>query len=79
MNITEIQHKTKYIKDFQGKILEVILPYDIYNRLLELQISMEIFNQRDVQQSIQTAKKEVNNGEILRFSNMNEAIRWLDK
>lgn len=79
MDTVEIQKKVKYVNDAKGKPVEVILPYKIYQKLLELQISLEIYHQEDVQQSIRQAKRDVENGNIRSFKNMDEAVEWLDK
>lgn len=39
MTLTEIEEKAKFITSKTGKPVEVILPYAIYKRLLELEIS----------------------------------------
>lgn len=79
MNVLEIQKNTKFINDFNGKPIEVILPYQIYQELLEIQMSLEIYQQANVQKSIEQAKKDIGNGNIKSFKNLDEAFEWLDR
>ena len=79
METTEIQKKTKFITNSKGKPVEVILPIATYQQLVDLQTSIEIFQQRDTQESIKRAKNEIENGDTVSFKNMDEANEWLDK
>ena len=79
MDILKIKEKTKFINDANGRPVEVILPYKIYQELLDLQMSFDIYRQEDVQQSINQAKQDIKNGEVKSFRNMEEAIEWLKK
>ena len=78
MNSVEIKKNTKLITNASGKTVEVILPYKIYQELLELKISLEIYEQEDVQQSIKSARKDMENGNTRVFQTMEEAFEWLD-
>ena len=49
MDILKIKEKTKFINDANGRPVEVILPYKIYQELLDLQTSFDIYRQEDVQ------------------------------
>ena len=79
MTIAEIEKKTKLITGKDGKPLEVILPYNIYRQLLELERSMEIFNRRETQESIKRAKEDIKHGRVKTFSDVKDAVKWLDK
>ena len=79
METTEIEKKAKFITDKDGKSAEVILPLHIYQQLAELLASIDIYNQGDTQKSIRKAKREIDEGDIVSFKNMDEAIEWLDK
>ena len=79
METTEIQNKAKFITNSKGKPVEVILPIGTYQQLVDLQTSIEIFQQKDTQQSISRAKNEIANGNTVSFKNMDEATEWLDK
>ncbi len=57
----------------------MIIPYKIYQELLDLQMSFEIYQQANVQQSIKQAKQDIKTGRIRSFENMDEAIEWLNK
>ena len=72
MTITEIEKKTKLITGKDGKPLEVILPYNIYRQLLELERSMEIFNRRETQESIKRAKEDIKHGRVKTFSDVKD-------
>ena len=41
MTMTEIQKKTKFVRTSDGKVSEVILPYTIYQELLELKARVD--------------------------------------
>ena len=79
MDALKIKEKTKFINDANGKPVEVILPYKIYQELLDLQMSFEIYRQENVQQSIKQAKQDIKNGRVKSFKNMEEAFEWLKK
>lgn len=79
MTVTEIEKKTKLITGKDGKPLEVILPYNIYRQFLELERSMEIFNRKETQESIKRAKEDIKHGRAKTFSNVKDAVKWLDK
>ena len=79
MDTLEIQKKAKYVNNSKGKPVEVIIPYKIYQELLDLQMSFDIYRQENVQQSIKQAKQDIKNGRIKSFKNMEEAFEWLNK
>ncbi len=77
--VVEIQNQAKLINNIKGKPVEVILPYEIYRELLELQTTMEIYNSEATQTSIKKSKNHIKRGKITSFSNLNRAFKWLDK
>ncbi len=79
MTVTEIEKRAKLITGRNGRPLEVILPYNIYKQLLELERSMEIFKRRETQESIKRAKEDIKHGRAKNFSDVKEAVRWLDR
>ena len=79
MELIEIEKKAKFVTNNAEKAIEVILPFEIYQQLIELQTSMENYQQTNTQESIKKAKKEIERGNTLSFKNMDEAIGWLDK
>ncbi len=79
MTTAEIKKKARFVTDSAGRPVEVILPYNMYKRFLELEISMEIFKQKETQQSIKRAKEDIKKGRIKVFSNAENAIKWLDQ
>jgi hypothetical protein len=79
MTLTEIEEKAKFITSKTGKLVEVILPYAIYKRLLELEISIEIFKKDETQASIKRAKEDIKSGRVKTFDTADDAIKWLDK
>lgn len=74
-----IQKNIKYINDYRNKPKEVIIPFHIFQELLELKVTMEIFEHEHIQKSIKRAKREVRSGRIRSFSSAQEAIEWLRK
>jgi hypothetical protein len=79
MDALKIKEKTKFINDVNGKPVEVIIPYKVYQELLGLQMSFDIYRQENVQQSIKQAKQDIKNGRVRSFNNMEEAFEWLKK
>jgi len=79
MTTTDIQKKAKFVTDSSGKPKEVILPYNVYKRLLALEISMEIFKQSDAQRSISRAKEDIKKGRAEKFDSVEDAVEWLEK
>jgi hypothetical protein len=79
MTTTEIQQKTKFIQRPNGKVSEVILPYKIYQELLEVNASLEIYQQPEVQASLQRAKQDVETNRVKTVQTVDEAIEWLNQ
>ena len=79
MTTIEIQKKAKFVTDISGKPKEVILPYNVYKKLLALELSMEIFRQSDTQKSISRAKEDIKKGRAKPFNNVEDAIKWLEE
>lgn len=79
MTTTQIQKKAKFVTDSKGNPKEVILPYNIYKKLLALEISMEIFKQSDTQKGISRAKEDIRKGRSKTFDTAEDAIKWLGK
>lgn len=79
MTTLEIQKKAKYIIDINGKPKEVILPYNVYKKLLALELSMEIFRQGNTQESIKRAKIDIKKGRVKSFDSAKDAVEWLGK
>ena len=79
MTTTEIQKKAKFVTDISGKPKEVILPYNVYKKLLALELSMEIFRQNDTQKSISRAKEDIKKGRVKSFDSVEDAVEWLEK
>ncbi len=75
----EIQKKAKFITDVSGRPKEVILPYNVYKKLLALELSMEIFHQSDTQKSISRAKENIKKGRVKSFDSVKDAVEWLEK
>ncbi|KKL50611.1 hypothetical protein LCGC14_2303780 [marine sediment metagenome] len=78
MPVTEIEKRAKLITDRSGKPVEVILPYNVYKHLLELETSMDILKSRKTQASIKKARADVKAGRSKSFGDVKEAIKWLD-
>lgn len=79
MTTMEIQKKAKFVTDISGKPKEVILPYNVYKKLLDLELSMEIFRQNDTQKSISRAKEDIKKGRVKSFNSAKDAVEWLEK
>lgn len=79
MTTAEIQKKAKFVADSSGKPKEVILPYNIYKKLLALETSMEIFKQSDTQKSIGRAKEDIKKDRVKIFDTAENAIKWMEK
>ncbi|MBI4827144.1 MAG: hypothetical protein HY807_12115 [Nitrospirae bacterium] len=79
MTVTAIEKKAKLITGRDGKPVEVILPYNIYKELLELERSMEIFKCKETKESIKRAKEDIRQGRVKNFSDVKDAVKWLDK
>lgn len=78
MQAIEIEKKVKTILNSKGDTIEVILPYKIYKKLLELQIGIDIYQQKDTQESIRRAKEDIKQGKIKKFKDIDHATEWLD-
>ncbi len=79
MSTIDIQKKAKYINTFDGKHTEVILPFEVFEELLALKTSMEIFKREETQHSIKKAQKNIVDKKTRSFTKAGDAIRWLKK
>ncbi|TAN44356.1 MAG: hypothetical protein EPN22_07680 [Nitrospirae bacterium] len=79
MTVAAIEKKAKLITGMDGKPVEVILPYNIYKELLELERGMEIFKRKETQESIRRAKEDISKGRVKTFGTAKDAAKWLDK
>lgn len=65
------------VRNAEGRNTEVILPYGLFKELLERKISMEIYEQKEVQRSLRRERKEIVPGRTRSFHDADEAIAWL--
>lgn len=79
MTTVDVERKARFVTDRDGKPVEVILPYNVYKRLLELETSMEIYKRKETQKGIKKAKEDIKRGRFKAFNNAEDAIKWLDK
>ena len=79
MHANTITSKAKLVVNAQGKPTEVILPYRVYQDLIRLKISHEIYEQTDTQKAIQRAKKDKAKGKTQWFTCAAEALTWLNE
>jgi hypothetical protein len=79
MTTMAIHKNAKFVTDISGKPKEVILPYNVYKKLLALELSMEIFRQNDTQKSISRAKEDIKKGRVKSFNSFEDAVEWLEK
>jgi hypothetical protein len=79
MGTLEIEKRVRVVRAARGRGKEVILPYAVYRDLMELKMTMEIYERTEVQQSLRKGKKEVSEGRTMSFRKAPEAIRWLKK
>jgi hypothetical protein len=77
MGAAQIEKKVKYIRNAEGRSTEVILPYGLFKELLELKANMEIYERKEVQQSLRRAQKDVVSCRTRSFHRAVEAIAWL--
>jgi hypothetical protein len=77
LTVTEIQKKTKVIHNRKGQSVEVILPYKVYQELLELKTSLEIYEQPELQESLQRAQQDLKAGRVKTAKSADEAMTWL--
>ena len=79
MSTAEIEKAVKVFNNTKGKPSEVLVPYSLFEELMELKMSMDIYTQKDVQRSLRRAKKEITEGKTNSFTSISEALRWLKK
>jgi hypothetical protein len=77
MKTSQIQKKVKVVNNAQGRPVEVIIPYKVYQEMLDLAVSIEIYQQEDTQKSLARAKEDVKRGKTASFQKADEAIAWL--
>lgn len=79
MTTVDVERKARFVTDRDGKPVDVILPYNVYKRLLELETSMEVYKRKETQKGIKKAKEDIKRGRFKAFNNAEDAIKWLDK
>ena len=77
MSTAQIEKKVKYIRNADGQNTEVILPFELFNELIELKASTEIYEQKEVKRSLRRARRDVVSGRTRSFHRASEAIAWL--
>ncbi len=77
MNTTQIQKKAKVVNNAQGRPVEVIVPYEVYQEMLHTAMSIEIYQQDDTQESLANAKDDIRRGNTASFKNADKAVAWL--
>ena len=79
MSTATIQKKAKIFSNAQGKPTDVIIPYKVFQEFLEMKMSMEIYESKEVQEGLKRSKEEVRKGKAHSFTVVDEAIEWLKK
>jgi hypothetical protein len=79
MSTLAIQKQSKVVSNAQGKPVEVIIPYKVFQEFLEMKMSMEIYEREEVQEGLKRSKEEVRKGKARSFTDIDEAIEWLKK
>jgi hypothetical protein len=77
MKSSQILKKVKVVNNAQGKPVEVIIPFKVYQEMLDLAVSMEIYQHEDTEKSLERAKENVKRGKVASFMKADEAIAWL--
>ena len=67
-----VQHDPRKSKSFET-------PSKIYQELLEVKFSLEIYQQPEVQASLQRAKQDVETNRVKTVQTVDEAIEWLNQ
>jgi hypothetical protein len=78
MKAQQIEKKAKFVHDAEGNPVEVVLPYRVYQELMHLKISQEIYNRPETQEAIKQARQDVKEGRVRRFRRWEDAMEWLD-
>jgi hypothetical protein len=79
MNAQTIVKKAKFVHDAKGDPVEVILPFDVYQELMSLKFSYEIYNRAETQEAIKQARQDMKEGRVRRFRRLEDTLEWLDK
>lgn len=77
MSTVDIEKNIKIFNNSKGKPTEVLVPYSLFEELMELKTSMEIYKQEDVQNSLRRAKKDMKEGKTKSYTSISKALRWL--
>jgi hypothetical protein len=79
MSTLEIQKRVRYVNDSRGKSTDVLIPYSLFQELLELKTTLEVYERQATRMSIKRAKRDVRNGKTKTFADATGAIEWLRK
>jgi hypothetical protein len=77
VKVTTITKTVKFVTDSNGEKIEVLLPYKVYQELLELKISMEIYENNETKKSIKYAENDIKRGDYKKFKSTKKMIKWL--
>jgi hypothetical protein len=77
MSSPEIERQIRYVNDSHGRNTEVIVPLRLFQDLLDLKISMEIYQRPATQRRLKKARGQVREGKTRSFRTAGEALRWL--
>jgi hypothetical protein len=77
MSTLEIERQVRYVNDSHGRSTEVLVPYKLFQDLLELKTSMEIYEKPATRRSLTKARRQVRQGKTRSFRTAGEPLQWL--
>ena len=77
MKISQLQKKAKFVRNAEGKLTEVLLPYESYQEYLDMKISLELYESLDTQESIKKAREDLAAGRFEDYEDIEQLIKEL--
>ena len=69
----------KWVLDSNGEKVEAIVPRKLFEELIELRTSLDIYSNPQTQRAIKKAEQDLKKGRYKIFASAQEAIKWLKK
>ena len=77
MKISQLQKKVKFVRNAEGKLTEVVVPYESYQEYLDMKVSLELYDSLDTRESIKKAREDLAAGRFRDYEDIERLIRDL--
>ena len=75
---TKTLRRVRVFHDRRGKPSEVLLPFDLFEKMRDAYISKAIYNSPETQKSLRHARNDIGKARVHAFKTLGEMFAWLD-